>query len=337
MSNTPHPDIEILCPAISSHYNVSQGAKPTRKDKISSPSMRIRLYRRQGDIEIARLISNNSSRSKRSEEWTKKVISTTDIHGNIIESDWEALEKIEQLGMSKLIEFLQICKIFEQRESQDFSKCSLQRQDKVSPIQTETKRDRQMSQADIRFAQPLQDKNLNRDNEASPVTSSTGTMVSVLNLATRPTKFSQLLERPGTVKSTTVNNSRALNPSANLASQIHISQASTMSNHSIWSRNELLDDEPVNGGNIQTRFIPTVGWCMRHGSKVSQGGRYHIMFLDGVTLDVDIDEEYAEFTDISGKVARYNIRDCNANRKASERMKVFREFVSMFDDDREAE
>jgi len=57
------------------------------------------------------------------------------------------------------------------------------------------------------------------------------------------------------------------------------------------------------------------------------------MFLDGVALDVDVDEGYVEFIDQSGDVTRHKIRDCNSKRKVGERMKVFKEFVSMFDDD----
>jgi len=98
-----------------------------------------------------------------------------------------------------------------------------------------------------------------------------------------------------------------------------------------WSRDEYSDQTPTTG--LQTRFIPSVGWCIRYGSRISQGGRYHIMFLDGVTLGVDVDEEHVEFTSRSGVVTRRKICDCNSKRKLGDRMKVFKEFVSMFDDD----
>jgi polo-like kinase 4 len=54
----------------------------------------------------------------------------------------------------------------------------------------------------------------------------------------------------------------------------------------------------------QTRFIPALGWCIHYGSKASQGGSYRIMFLDGVTLDVNVDEECVEFKDQAGDVSR---------------------------------
>ena len=45
---------------------------------------------------------------------------------------------------------------------------------------------------------------------------------------------------------------------------------------------------------IATRFLPNVGWCIRYGSRVSQGGRFRIMYLDGATMDIDVDEEWVE-------------------------------------------
>ncbi|KAJ8472587.1 hypothetical protein ONZ45_g16605 [Pleurotus djamor] len=71
-----------------------------------------------------------------------------------------------------------------------------------------------------------------------------------------------------------------------------------------------LDIDPMSGlsepsVDAQTRFIPSVGWCIRCESRVSQGGRFKIMFLDGATLDINVDEDWAEFMDPSGIVTRY--------------------------------
>ncbi|KAI0304365.1 hypothetical protein B0F90DRAFT_1243241 [Multifurca ochricompacta] len=80
---------------------------------------------------------------------------------------------------------------------------------------------------------------------------------------------------------------------------------------------------------LQTRFMPDVGWCVRSG-----GARYRIMFLDGVALEIDIDEEWVEMVGCDGSVARYTVRDCSSSRKVGDRMKAFREFLPMFDDSR---
>jgi len=97
-----------------------------------------------------------------------------------------------------------------------------------------------------------------------------------------------------------------------------------------WSREELPAEEY---STIQTRFIASVGWCIRYGSRVSQGGRYRILFLDGVVLDIDVDEGWVEFTSQEGDVTRHEIRNCS-KRNIGERWKVFGDFVSLFDDDR---
>lgn len=70
-------------------------------------------------------------------------------------------------------------------------------------------------------------------------------------------------------------------------------------------------------GPLQTRFIPDVGWCVRYapirsgnagdanvsGMSAGGGGRYRIMFLDGVELEVDVDKERIEFVGQDGQVS----------------------------------
>jgi hypothetical protein len=51
---------------------------------------------------------------------------------------------------------------------------------------------------------------------------------------------------------------------------------------------------------LQTRFMPDVGWCVRSGL-----ARYRIMFTDGVTLEVDVDEERVEMVECDGSVVRF--------------------------------
>ncbi|KAL1748031.1 hypothetical protein HDZ31DRAFT_60728 [Schizophyllum fasciatum] len=85
---------------------------------------------------------------------------------------------------------------------------------------------------------------------------------------------------------------------------------------------------------IATRFLPDVGWCIRYGSRVSQGGRFRIMYLDGATMDIDVDEEWVELQQ-GGEVVRVGMRDPQARRKVRGRMQAFEEFVSMFDEGEE--
>ena len=50
---------------------------------------------------------------------------------------------------------------------------------------------------------------------------------------------------------------------------------------------------------MQTRFMPGIGWCVRSGL-----ARYRIMFVDGVALEVDVDEERVEMVERDGSVLR---------------------------------
>ena len=53
---------------------------------------------------------------------------------------------------------------------------------------------------------------------------------------------------------------------------------------------------------LQTRFMPGVGWCVRHAPG---GGRYRIMFLDGAALEVDVDAECIEYAIADGEPMRW--------------------------------
>jgi len=50
-------------------------------------------------------------------------------------------------------------------------------------------------------------------------------------------------------------------------------------------------------GGFETRFIPSVGWCVRYAGPSGGAGRYRMMFFDGKTLEVDVDEECVELMD----------------------------------------
>jgi polo-like kinase 4 len=55
---------------------------------------------------------------------------------------------------------------------------------------------------------------------------------------------------------------------------------------------------------IQTRFLADVGWCLRYGMR---GLRYRLMFLDGMTMEIDVEKEHVEFMNRRGEVVRYGI------------------------------
>jgi len=59
-------------------------------------------------------------------------------------------------------------------------------------------------------------------------------------------------------------------------------------------------------GGFETRFIPTVGWCVRYAGPSGGAGRYRMMFFDGKTLEVDVDEECVELMDsVRDEIVRF--------------------------------
>ncbi|KAF8644526.1 hypothetical protein AX16_008402 [Volvariella volvacea WC 439] len=80
------------------------------------------------------------------------------------------------------------------------------------------------------------------------------------------------------------------------------------------------------------KFIPEIGWCFRQNPGSLKAGRYKILFLDGVTMNVDVDEEWVEYVSQSGDITCHGIRDAMGRRKIGDRFKAFEEFVSLYDD-----
>lgn len=59
-------------------------------------------------------------------------------------------------------------------------------------------------------------------------------------------------------------------------------------------------------GGFETRFIPSVGWCVRYAGPSGGAGRYRMMFFDGKTLEVDVDEECVELMDsVRDEIVRF--------------------------------
>lgn len=82
--------------------------------------------------------------------------------------------------------------------------------------------------------------------------------------------------------------------------------------------------------HVQARFLPSIGWCIRYPSLISQGGRYRIMFLDGVALEIDADEEWV-ICKGEGRESRHRVGEL-VGKGVGERMKVFEKFIGMFED-----
>ncbi|KAJ7044059.1 hypothetical protein C8F04DRAFT_688068 [Mycena alexandri] len=324
MANAPRGDIELFF-----------GSLPPNDRKHSAgdaPRMRMRLSRGCGSLEIARHVSG-----ARGEEWTKTVLKTTDEYPHILAADWDNLEMTERDGIAHLARFWRTCKALEQLEQEELpvlypgaSKSNSRNlSPKLSPSQTRT------------------------PPAPTPASFSSTQTLPMLNVAPRPPKLpstqpdfftSGLPKAPPELLAPSrkpIHTQRARSRCISDDGLSVIGNPTAAAILPTWCKENFPEDDLDGLGGIttagwrraQTKYIPSVGWCIRHSSRVSQGGRYKIMFFDGATLEIDVDEDWAELTSAGGQTTRHNIRDCSAKRPIAERMKVFPEFVSMFDCD----
>jgi polo-like kinase 4 len=307
MSNIPQGDIEIVypsCPPPLLHQRKHRKAESTVKEEPPTPNMRIRFCRQRKTIEITRFVY-----APEGGEWTKRVLSTVDGRTNIRDAEWHSIQDIEKAGIYDLREFVRICEAVEKLEEGNTSSEQTMRRATVTP--DPDKGNRFISGS--RSTSPLQTCDTNQDWEAQSrpdnvrgaswkASSAATDGQSTLYVVPRPTKLSALS------KTTAVSGiggnalGQALSADFDIKPRQHVSQTAGISSRQRWSRDEYSDHTWT--ARVQTRFIPSVGWCIRHGSRVSNGGRYQIMFLDGIALDVDVDEGYVEFISQSGDVAR---------------------------------
>jgi len=276
MANIPRGDIELsfTSPTITSTKSPRQ-----RQDK--SPYMRIRFSRQGQFMELSQHISGAQG-----EEWTKKSISSTESPPYISIGNWKTLEDTEKVAIQQLVHFVRTCEAVEE----------LLVLDELPMPQMDS-----MPRADSNFkpptpqpwAQPL------KTNVAYPRPIVANSLSSV-KLAQRPAKLSTSstvwsIQDEGRIDSSKLSNlSREDDAVENIRSTLNAIDPT-----------EWCVEEFTSGSRgIQTRFLPSIGWCIRYGSRVSQGGRYRIMFLDGISLDIDVDEDWAELTSRPGVATR---------------------------------
>ncbi|KAF7346227.1 Protein kinase domain-containing protein [Mycena sanguinolenta] len=320
MANAPQGDIELL--VFGSPSDISNGHKQGSGDRAR---MRIRLSRQTGLLEFAKHVSG-----ARGEEWTKKVLKANEGYPHrICTEDWDALDETERESLAQLTRFLRTCEALERLEVEEEERKEEHEDDSAATSKP--------SKSGASRFQTGKTQSPSTDTVLPASFSSTRTLP-LMNVALppRPPKFFASASRKPAQQ-------RAPSPSP--PSIIDVTDASIQAEYpSVTGKTGILptwcrDDTDNNSLELtaakqrsQTKFIPTVGWCIRQVSRVSQGGRYKIMFFDGAALEIDVDEDWAELTSPGGGTTRHNIRKCNAKRHVAERMKVFSEFVSMFDD-----
>ncbi|KAL4267670.1 hypothetical protein AB1N83_000945 [Pleurotus pulmonarius] len=291
-ANGPPADIEMLFRS----YPPSHKLPATITDAV--PTMRIRFNRQGRSLEIARYVDTDQGG-----EWLKKDLIGYKHPADISGSDYRALADTERDALDQLSDFLRKCETVENPP--------------IGPIANENRGD-----GDGLLSIP-----------SGSTMRSLSTVVQSLSgsLVPRPVKTNhQLGQRQLPVKNNfyvqPVDESLSLAPDQDTTTAD--SGLITLDGPNLSG---FLCDTPEPSSHLQTRFIPSIGWCVRYGSRISQGGRFKMMFKDGATLDINVDEDWAEFTDPQGDKSRHGIRDCNARRKISDRFRQFEAFLSLFE------
>lgn len=242
----------------------------SNKIKADGPVLRIRFSRHDQFLEIARHISDSQG-----EEWTKKTVPSMPQSPYIPTEEWKILKQDEEDALHQLTLFVKISDVFEELTDKMHSR---------SEPTTASLDNHQKDVADSH--KPVQ------RSSSTHITTTLTNSISSLSLAPRPSKISTfVLPTPDYTPNNTIS--------------LKDRQPSEAEGVDLNSKISWRENANLTGGNpgreIQTRFIPSIGWCIRYASNISQGGRYRIMFLDGVALDVDVDEDWVEFKSQLGK------------------------------------
>lgn len=283
MANAPQADIELLF----SEPTTNTTRKPTIQKQSSSNSadkdkarMRLRYSRQSHSLEIAQCVVG-----PRGEEWKKRTLNVSSLNLST-ETDLSNLTAEEVEGINRLSGFMRVCEAVE-AETTDYGS----EHDATFRARSSTP-ESTLSDSSL-LKHPLLDTrppSTNRVVSGSRTLAQSLSMTSVdLKLAPRPRKFSSMTkssQNGGNV----LMSSKSLEEFDYSTKPISLTADVTPS----WYRDGLCTMDVISGQPLQTRYIPSVGWCIRYDSKVSQGGRYKVMFLDGDVLDIDVDEEWVE-------------------------------------------
>ncbi|PBK97648.1 hypothetical protein ARMGADRAFT_647056 [Armillaria gallica] len=321
MANGPVADVELL---FFSPTVLSDAKSTDKSDAADSARMRIQLSRKTRSMEIA--ICKSDTRSK---EWKKRTFQTTGFDSSIPASDFQDLGEDERKGLNLLAKFLHLCDTYESLASESLNTAQ-SRQDFVHDSRLNVVETPGNETNHLKATGSAVRREIYRRTFASSLITNKSFAV-----PPRPPKISltNSMSRRA-LQTTKIQEKENLDPSKAPFDSLVTNFA--MADDTVTTRRYGLSCTSQISG-VESRFIPSVGWCVRQGSRVSQGGHYKIMFVDGAALDVDVDEEWAELRDKFGNVMRYKMSDRRIERTIGDRMKVFKEFVSLFESDEEVE
>lgn len=272
MSNEPLADVELV---FINHKNENNCDS-------DSARMRFKLARQSRTLEIARCKTDS-----RGKEWRKKTFTNLSLEYEIPANDLNNLDEEERNGFEVLGRFLLLCNAREDLYMRD----ALESADSGTSFSTP------LTPPDTTWRTTIRARILTASNSTLPT----------LDIPPRPAKLNNSRKLVSSLRANDKENSKR--PSDVPPHHTSFLTDRPFSNDSLptSSCNRSLSTSVPGAVGVGTRFIPSVGWCIRQASQVSQGGRYKIMFVDGAALDVDVDEEWVELRDpsSSGDVMRW--------------------------------
>ncbi|EMD39908.1 hypothetical protein CERSUDRAFT_92395 [Gelatoporia subvermispora B] len=311
----PQGDIEVVLPPPEPQ---TKHGKRTQ----SSPHGRyvlLRYLRRRHTIEITRHLPLQPGERKSYGEQSKKVFTTTG--DNLLDGDnARKLDADEKTCLQYVLRFLRICETLEASKPGHLDLTPLVAPETAfEPNRLLTDTDTRPRDGRSRLGELLNrlDSNTtekcptlpNFDDKENPAVFSVpsrtnSTVIPSLNLAPRPSKFATGSTRQVTMTMAPASTSRSQRPTAGADSVPR-------------TRTDL----------YETKYHPAVGWCTR---LISAGEEtYRIMFLDGVSLEVNIGRHSATLVTQSGEIVKSTLNE-DMDTPLTIRMKSFNVFVRLF-------
>ena len=296
MSNGPNADIEILyLSPLSPRLNTQRQHKQTKLNNEKGKAILRILFSRQR--KVIEVVQFDASSATGGGEWTKRVF-----HGVDVDSSFKfnnvilRVPSLLQRDVGKdLQEFVFKCKsiecVLDSTFSSDITICDLEPVGVSAAIG-----EQHSSKSTSSLGSRPPGVTALTTKYSGPLHTDSSTRGSWTTDTSKVLKESSVQSKPTSIDSRKWHSLRTESIGPSTPKERH---SRAMPSFKSFSK-ELMEIGP----HPQTRFMPSVGWCIRYGSKMSHSGRYQIMFIDGVCLNVDVDREEVEFTNTSGKTTR---------------------------------
>ncbi|KAI0074018.1 kinase-like protein [Panus rudis PR-1116 ss-1] len=301
MANEPLGDIEIHCGS-ESDKTVSKG-----KGAQVRESLRIFLSRATRTMEISRYTPPKHDPQSNAGEWSKKVLRLVDdaaVSLRIIEEDRYDLDCLVTARLRILEDFLVVCHAAENLEHGNVTKLDVcQSEAEESSDDTVIHDPRSHLAAILRDTKPVTPLQTSSSVVTSALTAATSgssgsTMLSGLRIAPRPPRI----------------------PSGSTT-------CFEKTTHDVVD-----SDNSRSSTQPRMQFAPTVGWYCRTSDN-SKGDQYQVLFLDGVSIQVNVGDGSIEIAEQDGKISTYSDREWARIPTLRERMHLAQQVRASSDDD----